>query len=330
MSAPTTVALVGLVGALLLAAPAVAAPPFVLPADCTLGRDCWVVRYVDRMPGAGLLDVGCGTLTGEEHQGTDIAVRDLAVLAEGVRALSPGAGRVVGVRDGMPDVAHGSPGAPTLDGRNCGNGVRIDHGDGWVSQLCHLRRGSLLVADGDDVDAGQPVGRLGLSGETTFPHVHWSLWHEERLVDPFDGASVETAPGCPADGDSLLVGAPDYLPLPLVGVGFAPAAPEDTDIARGWHRETSLPSTVPALVLWAHAYGTQAEDSLHFVVEGPEGPVVDRVMGLERGHARGSYFSGARRPDGGWPSGRYVGTVTWSRGEARSEATVELELEAPR
>lgn len=316
----------GLALGLAVALPALAAPPFTRPADCTLGEDCWVVRHVDRDPGPGVRDVGCGMLTGDAHRGTDIALADMARLADGVLVISPAAGEVVGVRDGMPDIAHGAPGAPRLDGRNCGNGVRIVHAEGWVSQLCHLRRGSLLVAAGDRVEAGDPVGRIGLSGETTFPHVHWSLWHEDRLIDPYDGAEPATDPACATGGTSLIAGAPAYAALPLVDAGFAPGAVEDDDILRGWHGETTLPATAPALVLWMHAYGTELGDVVRFRIDGPTGTVLDHENVVEDGHARGSYFAGTRRPDGGWPPGRYAGEVTWQRGEAVARRRVTVEL----
>lgn len=311
---------------LVVAVPAVAAPPFVVPADCVLGETCWVVRYVDRDPGPGVRDVGCGTLTGASHEGTDFALADMAELARGIAVLSPGAGTVVGVRDGMPDVAVDAQGAPPLAGRNCGNGVRIEHAAGWVSQLCHLRRDSLLVRAGDAVEAGQPVGRVGLSGETSFPHVHWSLWREGTLVDPYDGAEVAGGADCGAPGASLIAGSPGYDPLPLVDAGFAPTAPADEDLLRGWHGETTLPSTAPALVMWWHGYGTRRGDELTFTIDGPTGRVLEHETVLERGHARGSYYAGAPRPEVGWPAGRYAGEIVWRRGEAAARRRVELEI----
>ena len=59
--------------------------------------------------------------------------------------------------------------------RNCGNGVVIRHADGWETQYCHLRRGSVQVAEGDRVEAGEPLGLVGMSGEANFPHVHLSV-----------------------------------------------------------------------------------------------------------------------------------------------------------
>ena len=79
---------------LLSAAPAAAGPPegLILPIACTPGADCWVVRHVDHDPGPGARDYMCGALTGDGHKGTDIALRDLAVMAAGVEVRAAAAG----------------------------------------------------------------------------------------------------------------------------------------------------------------------------------------------------------------------------------------------
>jgi murein DD-endopeptidase MepM/ murein hydrolase activator NlpD len=71
----------------------------------------------------------------------------------------------------------------------CGNGIRLDHGNGWTTWYCHLRRGSVMVAKGDPVTAGQPLALVGLSGQTTFPHLHFDLRRDGTAVDPFVGTA---------------------------------------------------------------------------------------------------------------------------------------------
>lgn len=56
-----------------------------------------------------------------------------------------------------------------------GNYVLIDHGSGEYSLSAHLQPGSVLVKSGDLVKAGQPVGKLGSSGNSTEPHLHYQV-----------------------------------------------------------------------------------------------------------------------------------------------------------
>ena len=63
-----------------------------------------------------------------------------------------------------------------------GNSVFVDHGDGLISMYFHLSE--IEVAEGEDIDRGQVVGRVGQSGRATGPHLHFGLrWHGSR-VDP--------------------------------------------------------------------------------------------------------------------------------------------------
>lgn len=56
-----------------------------------------------------------------------------------------------------------------------GNLVVIDHGDGVFSHSAHLRAGSIVVEVGQPVRRGQVIARLGNSGNTTEPHLHFQL-----------------------------------------------------------------------------------------------------------------------------------------------------------
>jgi murein DD-endopeptidase MepM/ murein hydrolase activator NlpD len=56
-----------------------------------------------------------------------------------------------------------------------GNYVVIDHGNGEFSHLGHLKPGSVKVAVGDKVRAGQTLAQVGTSGSSLFPHLHYEL-----------------------------------------------------------------------------------------------------------------------------------------------------------
>ena len=63
-----------------------------------------------------------------------------------------------------------------------GNTVFVDHGQGFVSMVCHLERA--LVAEGQPVRRGERLGDSGSSGRATGPHLHWSVYLNGAAVDP--------------------------------------------------------------------------------------------------------------------------------------------------
>ena len=121
------------------------APRLSWPVDCTFGVDCWIRKYVDLDPSPGRRDYACGTVTTDKHSGTDIGLRSEAEIADRVAVLAAAPGTVAGVRDEMVDRNILDRRDRDLKGKDCGNGVRLDHGDGWSTQYCHLKRGSIAV-----------------------------------------------------------------------------------------------------------------------------------------------------------------------------------------
>jgi hypothetical protein len=92
--------------------------------------------------------------------------------AYGSVVVSPCGGVLTEVVDGMDDEIPMRP----RPGPPAGNHVVIDTGKETVL-LAHLKRGSVRVRKGDKVSPGQPIGRVGNSGNSTEPHLHI---HAER------------------------------------------------------------------------------------------------------------------------------------------------------
>ena len=89
----------------------------------------------------------------------------------GEAILAPGSGTVVEARDDLPD---NPPGVMDPDNPP-GNHVWIDLGNAEFALLAHLQNASVVVSAGDQVKAGDLVGRCGNSGNTTEPHIHFHL-----------------------------------------------------------------------------------------------------------------------------------------------------------
>jgi hypothetical protein len=97
----------------------------------------------------------------------------------GASVISPCRGTVVKSIDGLPDLI-----PPRKDRGNArGNHVAINCGDLRV-ELAHMKNGSVVVHVGDQVSSGDPLGRVGNSGNTTEPHLHI------HAVNPTSGMGV--------------------------------------------------------------------------------------------------------------------------------------------
>ncbi len=100
------------------------------------------------------------------------------------------------------------------DGTACGTSITIDSGE-WQHIYCHMegyienspngtylvdRDGGIQIAQGQDIPVGARIGRVGMSGRTTGPHLHWVLKHNGNYIDPalvlkemFKGQAISAA-----------------------------------------------------------------------------------------------------------------------------------------
>ena len=107
----------------------------------------------------------------------------------GREILAPAAGTVVYARNDVPTNPdpQKDPGEdwyrPLHDPVNAsaGNCVIIDHGNSEYSVMMHMQTGSVTVKVGDRVTTGQVIGKLGNSGDSFGPHLHYQLQSGPRL-----------------------------------------------------------------------------------------------------------------------------------------------------
>ena len=90
------------------------------------------------------------------------------------------------------EVAAAAAGEVTFAGDQAGYGttVVIRHGEGFETRYAHLA--STDVQTGDTVQAGQSVGRVGNSGRSTGPHLHFEVRRHGQQVDPTEVTGSST------------------------------------------------------------------------------------------------------------------------------------------
>jgi murein DD-endopeptidase MepM/ murein hydrolase activator NlpD len=105
------------------------------------------------------------------------AKNNKSYFAYGSEVLAALDSTVVTVKDGIPENVPGnnSRAVPITRETIVGNHVVLDLGGGQFATYGHLQPGSLRVKPGDRVKAGQPLGLLGNSGNSTEPHLHFQV-----------------------------------------------------------------------------------------------------------------------------------------------------------
>lgn len=293
----------------LFALPATAqeAPRLVFPVDCVVGETCFLQQFVDRDPGTGARDFACGPQSYDGHTGTDIRTIDMAAMADGMVVIAAADGVVRGLRDGVPDGGT----ATMLNGQGCGNGVALTHANGWETQYCHLMQSSITVTVGQTVAAGTPIGLIGYSGRTEFPHLEFILRRNGQVVDPFDPSETAT---CGAGAAALWSDALPHDPGEILSAGFASDVPEFDAITAGQAERGVIKASDPALVLWTYIHSGRAGDMVRLSIRDASGAEIHaQEVTLERTQAQLFRASGRRTPTGGWAPGLYRGDVALIR-----------------
>jgi hypothetical protein len=238
-------------------------------------------------------------------------------MEQGMTVLAAASGIVRRVRDGVEDRALTDEASRKLvAGRECGNGVLIEHDAGWETQYCHMKRGSLLVKEGAQVAGGQALGQIGLSGKTEFPHLHLTVRHGKQAVDPFTGQPM--AAGCGLEEKPLwrADAQVSYETVALYNAGIA-GGPPNIEMIRSGHADSLMPNAQsPMLVLWADILGVEAGDRILFRLMGPDNKLVfENEQRVDRRQARRFVYSGKKRQSTSWLAGTYTGHVTLKRDE---------------
>jgi len=296
-----------------------AAPRLQLPIACKIGSSCAIQNYVDLDPSpTAAADYRCGSRTYEKHGGIDFRLKSMAEQRRGVAVLAAADGKVLRVRDGVPDISVKERGLAAVDKTECGNGMVIEHAGGLETQYCHMARGSITVKPGQIVKAGTPLGKVGLSGQTEYPHLHLSVRLNGEMVDPF---AAGAKPGQCGGGHSLwspAAGLDDaYRAGEVFNAGFATGPVTMAAVRENGADQQPRPSRDgPALVAFVQAIGLKRGDVQQLKLTAPDGSPMGNNGGkpLDRDKAETIFFAGKKRSGAEWPSGRYTADYVVLRG----------------
>lgn len=290
---------------------------FSLPIDCVVGETCFLQNLADfDQETNAISDTICGQDTYNNHKGIDIRVLSLKETEKGVNVLAMADGIVRGFRDEITDRLVGREGlAPALKGRECGNGVVIEHGQGLSAQYCHMKRGSLNVRKGQTVSRGDVLGEVGVSGFSAFPHIHLALRLNGKLVDALSGAPLEVK-SCLSQGvvsgyfgrktlEALLESRDDILQIGLADKAFS----KDVLVQGNVPPIPTMQSN--AIVGWGWAINAHKGDQMRIAIENEAGVFHEKTSDpLSRRKAVIFNFSGRKITP---KAGTYTLTVTLIR-----------------
>ncbi len=157
-------------------------PYLIYPIGGSLAGDIFIGNYVDLDPTFGVLDWNCGAYTYDGHAGIDSGIRGFDEQAIGVPIFAAQDGVVVSTHDGEPDMNVTWPNVPS-------NNVVVAHPGNRIAYYWHMKNGSVAVAPGQTVKAGQQLGLVGSSGTSGGPHLHFET-HDNfgPVIEPFAGA----------------------------------------------------------------------------------------------------------------------------------------------
>ncbi|MFK7791887.1 MAG: M23 family metallopeptidase [Devosiaceae bacterium] len=289
-----------------------AEPLLKFPVDCELNETCFLQQLVDMDPGPGAADAVCGLASYDGHTGTDIRTPQMVDLATAGRVVAALEGTVRGVRNDSADrLIETDADRAAIAGEECGNGVVIDHADGWQTQYCHLAQGSVVVEAGQAIDTGQTLGAVGLSGLTQFPHLEFIVRRNGEVIDPFSGRAAGS--GCASDlatqfsplWDDMWMGVAAAVTTQFIGAGLSAARIDHDSLMHG--DPLPLYAGADAVVGWGWAINVQAGDVFEMQITGPNGFAYQHTSEpVPRNQAAYSAFAGERVDV---VAGTYTGTV---------------------
>lgn len=298
-------------------------PSFGLPIDCEIGAECWVMNYMDY--GANdqkNTDMACLNRTYDGHKGTDFALRDGAAMTQGVNVLAAKDGTIKRIRDGEADGWWDEAALQKIkDARKeCGNAIMIEHENNIQTIYCHLKQNSIRVKPEKSVKKGDAIAQVGQSGMSEFPHLHFGIIKDNKIIDPFTG--LDNTQECGDSRYTLWDKDIDvkYQPFLIQDIGFSTTLPELEKLEREIPALKEIENTSDVLVFWGIIWGAREGDKITLEIRDPNNkPFAARDITQDKNRARQFYFTGKKITTPPLMAGVYTATLTLSRPQENAE-----------
>lgn len=303
------------------------------PLDCNYGENCIISSYVDTNPEPEEApeDYRCGALTYEGSHTTRFMLKDFLEMRKGVSVLAAEDGVVLNVRDGMNDISTDLSGMSAVRGKECGNGIVVEHRRGFITEYCHLLKGSIQVQVGDKVQKGGRMALVGVSGKAAYPQLELTVKRNDEFYDPFLGdeplrcGSLKAYPLWDREARKKLT----YIPTMLLNAHFYNKVPYAMGARDGGFRAKAISPLDDKLIFWADIFGIQQGDKLTLQLVDPAGVILDEeIRVFDDAKERHFQFVGKMRKTPRWQEGEYHGIVQLIRQIGNKEKYI-LDEEVP-
>ena len=246
----------------------------IFPLKCSLGENCHIQYYYNHASGSDLQDYSCGSMTIPKVKGTSIRLSDTNELVKGYEIIAAAKGKITSVTSNIPDKILTEEIKKQLQNQTCGNNVIIDHGEGWKTQYCHMMKDSIIVAPGDSVKGGAPLGLMGLSGLTSYPHLEFILTKNKKFIDPYDYSGNEgkcsEKPNSLWKNNSLL----SYPDSTIISSSFTNTLPNLQEVVLAGHHPIVLHHTIKKLTFWLQIIGAKKGDIHSIFIFNHKGDII--------------------------------------------------------
>lgn len=240
-------------------APTTLASKFIQPITKTANDDWAINNYADIDPRTGsAADYRLGPYQYDGHDAIDAGPWGFDVQDQGLPLVAAADGVIIDI-DGGTNFDR-----ETSINNRPWNAVYVDHGNGWVTQYGHIAANTITVKIGDAVKAGDVIGLMGSSGNSTGSHIHYTAFYRGCQVEAGFAPNSYWVNPLPYGGDvspfAFASGISNYDP--------------GSDIGESPVAVTSVPSSTNGtdiLYFWMQTYGLSNNDVLTWKYYRPNG-----------------------------------------------------------